>query len=211
MPRTSARRADAGFTLLETLTVVAIIGIIAATGLPMIMNYMRHFRIRGATTELASALQRARMGGIMKSAQHGVVFATENATTYWVHIEDDQGPAPRQGGPETLNLAAPDAAQSTRFQLPPLITFATAAECTTTPALAPAFAPTDAALRFNRLGAACFPGLAPCAALPGPPALTNFLQNVNGGAFAITCLRDTRTGLARWVRIERGGRVEVQR
>lgn len=212
MPRTSARRADAGFTLLESLIVVAIIGIVSAVSLPQILNYMRHFRIRGATTELAGALQQSRMRGIMKSAQHGVVFATENNTTYWIHVEDDQGPMPRQGNPEQLNLNAPDAAQSTRFQLPPLVQFATGAQCTPAPPLAQAFAPTDGAIRFNRMGAACFPGVAPCAAMVlASGNLTNFIQNVNAGAFAIVCVLDTRSNLARWVRIERGGRVEVQR
>lgn len=223
MPRTSSPKREEGFTLLESLIVVAIIGVMAAVSMPQILNYMRHFRIRGATTELATALQQARMRAITKSAQHGVVFAVGDPSaadanrTYWLHIEDDQGPLPRQGLPEPLNIVTPDPAQSTRFRLPPNVVFATTAECTPSPALPTAglpyaaYAPTDPSVRFNRLGAVCVPGsAAACPALAAPaPALSNFIQN--GGSYVMLCLRDTVNGLSRWVAVGRAGRVEAQR
>jgi hypothetical protein len=153
------------------------------------------------------------MRAVTKSAQHGVVLATENNTTYWIHIEDDQGPLPRQGNPEALNLAAPDAAQSTRLRLPAEVVFATSAQCTPNPAIpAPyvAYAPNNSSVRFNRLGASCVPGTAAaCPALAGPPALANFLQD--GTTYVMFCLRDTRNNIARWVALSRGGKVESQR
>jgi len=214
MASASPRRREAGFTLIETMIVVAIIGIMAAISIPQILNYMRHFRIRGAIAELGSGLNQARMRAITKSAQHGVVFATQNNTTYWIHIEDDQGPLPRQGLPETLNVAVPDTAQSTRFRLPPDVVFATAVECTPNPAIPTppyaVYAPTTQAVRFGRLGGTCVPGTPGCAAMAGPPVgLANFLQD--GGTYVMFCLRDTRNGLSRWVAVSRGGKVEAQR
>jgi len=210
MPRT--RSSQAGFTLLETLIVVAIIGITAAVAIPQILSYLRVYRIRAAIQELTTAVQQARTRAIMKSAQWGVVFAVQDNATYWVHVEDDQS-LPRLGARQALNLGAPDNAQSTRYRLPDSVIFAAdATECTPTPPLAPAFAPTDGGIRFSRLGMACDPGsnatTCPDVGLVGG-ALTNLIQNA--AASSIICLRDTRTGFSRWIRIERGGRVEAQR
>jgi prepilin-type N-terminal cleavage/methylation domain-containing protein len=207
-------RAQAGFTLLETLTVVAIIGVAATFAIPAVLNYMRNYRIRSATQELASAVQDARTKAIMKSSNWGVVFAVQDTTTFWVHAEDDAwAPGqPRQGARQQLNITAPDLQQSRRYQLPPSIVFANAAQCTPAPAPSPAFNPADPAIRFTALGTSCDPsgtsGACPTVSVASG-TLTNLIDN--RAANSILCLRDTRTGLSRIVTIDRGGRVEVQR
>ncbi len=230
------KRSDSGFTLLEVLVVLAIIGTMAAVALPNVMEYLKVYRIRGASQQLAGAIQEARMKAITKSSNWGTVFVIQDARTYWVHLEDVQPPGvpadlraliggactPGAGGALDrqcldMGLATSVRTQSTRYVLPDRVMFANTAECTTTPPpAAPGFNPTDAQIRFSRLGSACDPTPAtncPPAGL-AVGATTNLVDNRATDSMICLSLRDLAgapTGIARWVTIARGGRVEEQR
>src|SRR4051812_41937734 len=81
---------SAGFTLIELLVVMGIIGLAAALSLPAIGRFIRNYRIRGATQQVAGEVQAARNRAIGKNVNLGVVFLTLSPTTYQWAVEDDQ-------------------------------------------------------------------------------------------------------------------------
>lgn len=54
------KKAQSGFTLLELLTTIAVLGILLAVGVPTFANIIRNNRIAAATNELVTALTFAR-------------------------------------------------------------------------------------------------------------------------------------------------------
>src|SRR2546427_9357490 len=104
----SADRRDAGFSLVELLIVVAIIVIMAAIALPNIGQYLRNYRIKAATQQVAGEIQSARMKAISKNVNLGVVFAIVGGperNQYRYVIEDDLNP---QAVPNWSSLTTED-------------------------------------------------------------------------------------------------------
>jgi prepilin-type N-terminal cleavage/methylation domain-containing protein len=200
-----------GFSLMELLIVVAIIAIMAAVSLPMIMNFLRIYKIRGASQEVAKEIQAARGKAISKNVNFGMVFLiVDNISYRWV-AEDDLNSADTTfvaNARVPLDEALPDpddppaGPQHGPLQfLPRGIEFSQL--CTET-----AGGSWESGMRFNRLGAWCRPGTAePCPAIdPG----TDFVWTNPAGTGAVICLRQPDTGLTRTVAVSTGGRVQTQ-
>ena len=65
---------QAGFSLIELLTVVAIIGILAAVSFPAISTYMKNYEIAGGAQQVGSEIQLARTKGIMRNVNRAALF-----------------------------------------------------------------------------------------------------------------------------------------
>jgi prepilin-type N-terminal cleavage/methylation domain-containing protein len=209
-PKATQRPADAGFTLVELLMVVAIIGAMAAVGLPAIGRYIRNFRIKAATQQVAMEINVARSKAITKNVNLGVVFAVVSDSQYrWV-VEDDQAPQASPnwsgiGGEDWGTLVADPLQRGNLQSLPTNVVFDAPANC---PGM---LSGTDTwGLRFNQLGATCAFGAGSCgAAPPNSGAITDsFVRNVGSGH--MVCLKEVNTSMRKTVSVSTGGRVLAQ-
>jgi len=67
-------RKDAGFTVLELLTVIAIAGVLTAIAVPNFLTYQSNSRLKGALSTLRGDLVGARMLAIKRGFEYQVAF-----------------------------------------------------------------------------------------------------------------------------------------
>jgi type IV fimbrial biogenesis protein FimT len=74
------QRAQAGFTMIELMTVIVVIGILAVLAIPAFGEQLARRRIEGVATDLTTDLQFARSQAV--SSRGDVRFRTTSTTTY---------------------------------------------------------------------------------------------------------------------------------
>jgi len=71
---------NSGFTLIEFLTVIAIIAVVATIVLPNVISWLPRYRLSSGAEEIQSTLQLARLGAIKQNRDATVTFDTANQT-----------------------------------------------------------------------------------------------------------------------------------
>lgn len=191
------RMRERGFTMIELMLVLGIIGIMVAVAVPNIMEYLRTARIRAAANDVSAALQEARQKAIARNARYGVVLVTRSNQEFQWIVEDDMIPpivsATRSALSDLIQIGFTGLGQAGRpSALPSDVTFDTAGA--------------SYFVRFDNYGRACDPST--CAA-PNKGTLTTVNAVYDNGTSPYIVLRQQGTGFIRTLCISAGGRVRI--
>ena len=81
-------RKDSGFTLIELIVIIAIVGIFAAIAVPNFLSYMPKHRLNGAARQVMGDLMAARMKAVSQNNEFKIFFLA-NGHDYTILDDDD--------------------------------------------------------------------------------------------------------------------------
>ena len=78
MDFSTSYQGDRGFTLIELIIVIAVVGVTSALAAPGIADWMDTYRLKKASRQLATDLQFSRMRAISEKREYSVSFDADN-------------------------------------------------------------------------------------------------------------------------------------
>ena len=75
---------ERGFSLIEVIVVVALVGLLAAVGVPSMQDWLDRYKVRTAAEQLASLIQLQRMRAVSQNTDFSIDFDA-NAGTYTLY------------------------------------------------------------------------------------------------------------------------------
>jgi type IV fimbrial biogenesis protein FimT len=92
---------SAGFTLIELMIGVAVLGTLVAVGLPSFTKMLRSSQVRGAAESMANGIQRARAEAVAHNAKVEFVLSTD--TSWYVDYQATPNAAARLDSRDNTN------------------------------------------------------------------------------------------------------------
>jgi prepilin-type N-terminal cleavage/methylation domain-containing protein len=90
IPKSRLAKGKSGFTMMELMIAIAIIGILAAIGIPAFTVWLPNYRLKVATGDVYSALQFAKSTAIKENADVVIWFNTAN-NSYRAYLDNGEG------------------------------------------------------------------------------------------------------------------------
>lgn len=74
------RPSESGFSLIELLVVLALIGMSVIVGYPAMIEWLERYQVRAAASEIASSIQLQRMRAVSQNVEFSIQFDPDNNT-----------------------------------------------------------------------------------------------------------------------------------
>ncbi len=99
---TCKQRSERGFTVVELLTVIAIMMVIMAIAMPTFYYWLPTYRLSAGARQIAADLQLARMKAISQNTSYHLNFLTSSTYRFEKDTDNNGTPEDPESGPFTL-------------------------------------------------------------------------------------------------------------
>ena len=84
LPKARESRNERGFSLIELLVVIVLLGLVVMVGMPAMQDWLERYRVRTAAQSLAADMQLQRMRAVSRNRAFCIQFSQVNGTyTLW--------------------------------------------------------------------------------------------------------------------------------